>query len=198
MTESEIGDLIAELAGRYEWKISGTQALWLRAAIAPHTRLKVTDTADRLNRTLRRRLTAAQLADALNKLNQATAAGAPVIADDGAATVGPISGIPYHLPTCQCGGTGLLDGAVAGTLGARPETRRTYEGTKTCGANQGRRITPERWAQYLEEDGHRRNLAGRPVESDDPTGKAAERLQILRALRARHGMERKPDGDDAA
>ncbi len=170
MTPDELPDLIANLADRYGWQLSNTQALLLRDALRSHDRLRISDTAARLDRTLRRPMTPTDLTSALAEL----------------ATVD----LPHHLPSCQCKGTGTLDDVHVGKLPGG----HAYRGVGPCPANRGFPITAQQYADWQQAE--RTRAAANTEPPVDTSRTHPDALARLRALKAETAAAL--EGGDAA
>ncbi len=59
--------------------------------------------------------------------------------------------VPYHLPSCQCGGSGLVSVRdMLQVVNRKDETApgRTYDGVRKCEGNQGKKVTPLAYANW--------------------------------------------------
>ncbi|MEM9655163.1 MAG: hypothetical protein AAGA65_23940, partial [Actinomycetota bacterium] len=134
------GELLGDLSELYGWALTGTESALLRAAFAGRNRDQIAiiaaDTAGPS-----KILTPEQLRQALTGGQADTTPARP--------------GMPYHLPICQCGGAGAMR-VPASDANNRPTTT-----VVACDGNRGRRITPEQWDSWQQQNGRTEPAAGK-------------------------------------
>lgn len=124
-TTDRAEEIIGALAEIYGWTITTTDNLNLRAAFTGHTPTSISTIASQTAGPAKA-LTVEQFRQALTTT-----------------TADP--GMPYHLPTCQCDGTGDIRGHHTDPNG-KPQ-----QGWVRCSGNNGRPITPDIWDRYQRE-----------------------------------------------
>lgn len=159
------GELLGDLSELYGWALTGTESALLRASFAGRTRTEIaTIAADTAGPS--KILTPEQLRQALISY---------------AADTPPRPGMPFHLPTCQCGGAGAM-WAPATDPNGKPTSV-----VVSCNGNRGRRITVDQWERWQRESGKAERTDGKVADHHHAAagpGLAAARAQLIKETTA--------------